>query len=151
MHSFPQFTRSTLSGEFAWVRTIIFWEDFMVRGLFSGGKFSSGKIIIGGNCPVGHCLGTIFLGDNCQEKGAIIWGAITQWSTISGPIIQGEIYLGGNCPRTSQEHLFRRTSASGCFWFFFKLLQNTGEIIYEQVMNNQVISNSIEIYQFVSH
>ena len=43
----------------------------MVRGLFSGGKFSSGKIIIGGNCPVGHCLGTIFLGAIVRRRGQL--------------------------------------------------------------------------------
>ena len=41
MHSFPQFTRSTLWGEFAWVGAIIFEGNFLVRGQFSSGA----------NCP----------------------------------------------------------------------------------------------------
>ena len=47
MYSFPQFTRSTLWGEFAWEGTIIF-EDFMVRGQFlEGGQFSSRAVVQG--------------------------------------------------------------------------------------------------------
>ena len=49
MHSFPQFSRSTLWGEFVWVGTIIYGENFMV-----GGQFSSEAIILGGNCPGGN-------------------------------------------------------------------------------------------------
>ena len=37
MHSFPQFTRSTLCEEFPGVGAIIFGGNFMVRGQFSSG------------------------------------------------------------------------------------------------------------------
>ena len=37
MQSFPQFTRSSLWGEFAWVGAIILGGDIIVRGQFSSG------------------------------------------------------------------------------------------------------------------
>ena len=45
MHSFPQFTRATLWGEFTWVGTIIF-GNVMKRAQFSVGQFSSGAIVL---------------------------------------------------------------------------------------------------------
>ena len=45
MHSFPQFSRSDLWGEFAWVGTIIYEENFMVRGQFSSVAIFQGEII----------------------------------------------------------------------------------------------------------
>ena len=74
MHSFTQFTHSTVWGEFVWVGMIIFGVNFMVRGQFSGGQFSSGAIV----------------------RGAIIRGAIIQGTIIRG----GAIFVGGNYPRT---------------------------------------------------
>ena len=43
MHSFPQFTRSVLSGKLAWVEAIIFGGKFMVRGQLSGKQLSGGQ------------------------------------------------------------------------------------------------------------
>ena len=73
MHGFPQFTRSTLWGELAWVGTIIFVGILMVWGQSSGviflvgngprGKFqcrqlSGGEaIFLVGNCPSSHLIG----------------------------------------------------------------------------------------------
>ena len=57
---------------------IIFRGNFMVRGQFSRGQFSSEAIILGGNCP----------GSN--YRGAIIQGAV----------IPEAIFLGDNHPRT---------------------------------------------------
>ena len=54
MHSFLQFTRSALWGEFAWMGAIIFEGNFMVRGQLSGGQFSLGAIFLGGNCTGGN-------------------------------------------------------------------------------------------------
>ena len=62
MHSFPQFTCSTLWGEFAWVGAIIFEGNFLVRGQFSSEQLSGGQssrrqlsrgeqFSSGGNCP----------------------------------------------------------------------------------------------------
>ena len=51
MHSSPQFTRSTLSGKFTWVRAIKFGGSFMVMGNFpvGGGAIFAGAIILGGD------------------------------------------------------------------------------------------------------
>ena len=45
MYSFPQFTRITLWGKFAWVGAIIFERNFMVRGQFSSEAIVRGAII----------------------------------------------------------------------------------------------------------
>ena len=76
MHSFPQFTCSTLWGEFAWVGAIIFEGNFLVRGQFSSGQLSGG----GGQLSMGEIV-----------QGAIIRGAIIQEAIIWG----GAIFLGG--------------------------------------------------------
>ena len=65
MHSFPQFTRSTLWREFALVGAIIFEGNFMVRREIVRGKFSSGAtvrgaMIFGGNWS----SGAMILGSN---------------------------------------------------------------------------------------
>ena len=52
MHSFPQFTRSTLCAEFARVGAIIFGGTFLVMG-----QFSLREIILGGNYPWGNYPG----------------------------------------------------------------------------------------------
>ena len=92
MFSFLQFTRSTLWGEFAWVVTIIFKGNFMMRTQFSGrrGQFSSGVIVgeaiyLGDNFPGGNHPGGNFPGE------AIMGGEV-----LGG----GAIFLGGNCPDT---------------------------------------------------
>ena len=65
MHSSSQFTRSAFWMEFVCVGTIIFGENFMVRGAVFlegnyrwgqsfGVRFSSGEIILGGNSPGGN-------------------------------------------------------------------------------------------------
>ena len=46
MHNFPQFTRSSLWGEFTWVGAIIFGENVIVRRQFSWEQFSSGAIVL---------------------------------------------------------------------------------------------------------
>ena len=77
MHSFPQFTRSSLAG-FAWVEAIIFEGHFMLRGelpgrsfvrgqLFGGGQFSSGAIILGDNYPGIDHPGGNFRGGNYPD------------------------------------------------------------------------------------
>ena len=78
MHSFPQFTRSTLWGEFAWVGAIIFEGNFLVRWQFSSGQLSGGGE--GGQLSTGEIV-----------QGAIIRGAIIQEAIIWG----GAIFLGG--------------------------------------------------------
>ena len=64
MHSFPQFARSALWGEFPWMGAIIFGENFIVRGQFSGGQLSSGEIIVEGHCPGSNYPGSNHPGDN---------------------------------------------------------------------------------------
>ena len=66
MHSSPQFTRSTVSGKFTWVRAIKFGGSFMVMG----------------NFPVGGG-GAIF-------AGAITLGGISLWPTFLDEILLGE-------------------------------------------------------------
>ena len=44
MHSFPQFTRSTLCEEFPRVRAIILGGNFMVRGQFSSGAIALARL-----------------------------------------------------------------------------------------------------------
>ena len=96
MHSSSQFTRSAFWMEFVCVGTIIFGENFMVRGAVFlegnyrwgqsfGGRFSSGLKFCGLEFFVGGIL-----------QGAIIHGAI-----ILGAIIKGSIFLEDNCPRTN--------------------------------------------------
>ena len=48
--------------EIARVGAIIFGGNFMARWQFSGEQFSSGRIILGGNCAGVNCRGPIFLG-----------------------------------------------------------------------------------------
>ena len=67
MHSFPQFTRSNLWGEFVKVGAIINGGNFVVRGQLSRGQLSS---------------------------GAIVWGPIIQGAIIQGAIIWGQFSLG---------------------------------------------------------
>ena len=74
---FTKFTRSTLWGEFAWVGAIIFVGNFMVRGQFSGGncmggQFSSGAIILWGNCLGGNPQRGNYPGDNFP-RGQLSW------------------------------------------------------------------------------
>ena len=107
MHSFPQFTRSTLSGEFTWVGAIIFGGNFIVRGQFSGGQFSSGTIILGGNCLGGNYLGSNHPGVNCQGvnyPGATAREAIFLWGNyprgqLSGGQLSGEQSSRGQSSR----------------------------------------------------
>ena len=44
MHSFPQFTRSTLCEEFPRVGAIILGGNFMVRGQFSSGAIALARL-----------------------------------------------------------------------------------------------------------
>ena len=79
MHSFPQFSRSTLSGEFARVGAIIFGKHFMVRGQISSGQFTSRVIVrwtilLRGNGRLSHCPGGNYPGGEWEQfsSGAIV-------------------------------------------------------------------------------
>ena len=93
MHSFLQFTRSALWGEFAWMGAIIFEGNFMVRGQLSGGHFSLEAIFLGGNCTGGNFPRGKLCGGNYPGVGAITQQAIIQWASI-----RGAIFLGDSCP-----------------------------------------------------
>ena len=93
MHSFPQFTRSTLGGV-----------------CFNGGNYLLGKlygervifwrvIFLGGNCLGGNCPGGNFPRGQLSS-GAIVRGAIIRGAIIQGEFIRGAIFLGGSCPKT---------------------------------------------------
>ena len=99
MLSFPQFTRSTLCGEFTWVGAIIFEGNFTVREQFSGGR----AVFLGGNCPMANCLES-----NCPEENfpqrQLSLGAIVLGVNCPGAIIRegnnvGCNYPGANFPR----------------------------------------------------
>ena len=83
MHSFPQFTRSTLWGEFAWVGAIIFEGNFLVRGQFSSGQLSGG----GGQLSTGEIV-----------QGAIIRGQSSRRQLSGGE----QFSSGANCPKTKE-------------------------------------------------
>ena len=59
MDSIPQFTRSMLQGEFAWVGAII-----SARNFYGEGAIFRGVIFLGDNCLGGIFLGESFTGGN---------------------------------------------------------------------------------------
>ena len=61
------------------------------RWQLSGGQFSLGAIIVGGNCPGDNNPG----GEGTIMQRAIVWGTI----------IQGAMLLGGNCPGTFKKYV----------------------------------------------
>ena len=85
MHSSSQFTRSAFWMEFVCVGTIIFGENFMVRG----------AVFLEGNYRWGQSFGVRF------SSGEILQGAIIHGAIILGAIIKGSIFLEDNCPRTN--------------------------------------------------
>ena len=89
MHSFPQFSRSTLSGEFARVGAIIFGKNFMVRGQISSGQFTSGVIVrwtisLRGNGRLSHCPGGNYPGGGQSSRGQ--WEQFSSGAIVIEPI-----------------------------------------------------------------
>ena len=85
MHSFPQFTRSTLWGEFAWVGAIIFEGNFLVRWQFSSGQLSGGGR--GGSYPRGKL-----------SRGQLSGGQSSRRQLSGGE----QFSSGANCPKTKE-------------------------------------------------
>ena len=100
MLSFPQFTRSALREEFAWVEAIIFEGDLMVRKQFFGGQFSSVVIVRGkANFPRKQLPGRQMSGGQLSS-GAIFQAAIIRGPIIQRAIVQGAIIWGAAIVRT---------------------------------------------------
>ena len=120
MHSFPQFTRNTRWGEFAWVGQLFSTKILWWVGNFPGGSFPQGQLSGGGsNFPWGRLsAGELSRGRSSRGKlsggqfsseaiirwamiqDEIAWGQLTGGKFYSGAIASGAIFLKGNCPDT---------------------------------------------------
>ena len=81
-HGFPQFTRSTLRGKFAWVVAIVFGGNLMVRGQLSMGQFFSGAIIRGEQSSRGKLSGDgNHPEDNCPKTYWLIF-SVSIWGNL---------------------------------------------------------------------
>ena len=113
MHNFPQFTRSTIWGEFASVGQL-----FSREVLWWGGN-CSGSIFLRDNCPGAIVLGAIFHGDN-YPRGKLSGEAIIQGALIQGAVSGGQFFSGGIVPEvesTLSADLLSKAQATHRFKF----------------------------------
>ena len=86
MHIFPQFTRSTLSGEFTRVGAIIFRGNYKMRQQFCRGNYLWGKISLGVIVRV-----AIFLEGN-YRRGQLSMGKLSGGGNHSEGYYPGKSY-----------------------------------------------------------